>query len=303
MKNKRALSLVLFAMLCLIWGSTWLAIKIGLEELPPFKFAGVRFLIASALLFLLVRIKGLSFPRGRSEWLTMLILSIFMIGLPYGLVFWGEQYIPAGLAAVLNSTIPLFVALFAHLTLPGERLSLITLLGLILGFGSVVVIFSDKLAPVAENALWGELALLGSAVSYGFATVFARSKTLSHNPIVTVTVQMFCGAIMLLAAGFIVERQAQFTISPCSVGALLYLAIVGSALAFVAYFWLIKQMEATRISLVAFVTPVIALLLGWILLDELITPRILIGAGLVIIGIITVNVKRGRGERAGSSPV
>jgi len=134
---------LVWLLLCGIWGSTWLFIKLGLEDLPPFTFAGIRFVIASLMLFSLVAVRRLSLPRKRSDWFLLASTGVLAFCINYGLLFWGEQYISSGLAALLQATIPVFGLVIAHFYLPGERMTLPRVIGIVMGLAGVAVIFSN----------------------------------------------------------------------------------------------------------------------------------------------------------------
>src|ERR687895_14782 len=162
-------SRLVWLLLCCIWGSTWLFIKLGLEDLPPLTFAGIRFLIASSILFDIVAVRRVSLPRTRADWLLLAITGILAFTLNYGLLFWGEQYISSGLAALLQATIPAFGLLFAHLHLPAERMTPIKVLGVVLGVVGVGVIFSNQLSVAGPRALAGCVALVVSAAAAAYS--------------------------------------------------------------------------------------------------------------------------------------
>jgi drug/metabolite transporter (DMT)-like permease len=278
---------LLAALLCLIWGSTWLAIKIGLEDSPPFLSAGFRFVIACLILFALIRWKKLTLAAGRKEWKNIIIPGFFAYFVSYGCVYWGEQHIGSGLAAVLFSTLPFWVALYAHYLLPDEKFNRIKLFSLIIGFSGILLIFWDNLqVSTSGKNILGMVALLGSAASGGFAGVRTKRDLHYIDPIVISASQMLVGMILLLIVGFLFEDLHRFKITYKSIGALLYLALFGSALAFSIYFGLLMTTAATKLSLIAFVTPVVALILGWAVLSEKISLRLVFGSALVITGIV-----------------
>jgi drug/metabolite transporter (DMT)-like permease len=249
-------------------------------------------LIGTAFLFFLIVLQGKWIQKRDLDWRFLLPTAVFMMALPYGLVFWGEQYVSAGLGAILNGTIPFFTALFALSLLPQERLSLRKAVGLVLGFAGVVVIFWDQAGAFRQSHFWGKIALLGSAVSYGLANVWVRRHAETYDTQKAVFLQMLLGTVMLLGLAALSERSAAWSWSMPGLIALLYLAIVGSALAFAAFFWLLKRVEATKASLIAFVTPVVALFLGWAVLGETVTIRVAVGSCLVLAGILTVTLAR-----------
>lgn len=278
---------LLAALLCLIWGSTWLAIKIGLEDSPPFLSAGFRFVISCLILFALIRWKKLTLAAGKAEWKNILIPGFFAYFVSYGLVYWGEQYIGSGLAAVLFSTLPFWVALYAHFLLPDEKFNWIKLFSLIIGFSGILLIFWNNLqVSSSPKSILGMVGLLGSGASAGYAGVRTKRDLHHLDPIVIAALQMLVGMTLLLITGFIFEDLHSFQITYKSIGALLYLALFGSALAFTIYFGLLKTTAATKLSLIAFITPIVALMLGWAVLSEKITWGLLFGSALVIFGIV-----------------
>ena len=286
MKSKA--SEAVFAALCFVWGSTWLAIKVGLEYLPPFLFAGMRFATATVALLLLMKLMHAHMPRDRSSWSLMLFLGVFQITVPYGLVFWGEQYISSGLSAVLFATLPFFVSVFAHF-LVGERLTKLKVVGVFASFMGLVAIFWRDIAAfqsaVGQLSLFGSLAVVGSAISGGLGNVVGKRHAEKIDPAANVLVQMLMGTLVLFSIGLVTERAFAMDFTFAAVVSILYLGVVGSALGFVALYWLLKKMTATNVSLVTFVNPIVALLLGWVVLGEIPDPNIGIGAVLILAGV------------------
>jgi len=279
---------LVFGSLCFVWGSTWLAIKVGLGSLPPLFFAGLRFIIAWGLLLIYALAIRMEFPRDKASWRVMLFLGITQITLPYALVFWGEQYTTAGLAAVLFATVPFFVALFAHFIIPSERLTAWKLSGIIVSFIGVIIIFLRELM-VTDNSFWGGVALIVGAGSAGCANVVGKKYSRSIDPTVNVMVQMGVGALLLTVGGILFERDLPLNIGQTSLLAVLYLAVAGSAFAFVALYWLFTRIEVTRVSLFTFITPIVAVVLGWLILGEKIDLNVAVGGSLILAGVILVN--------------
>src|SRR5688572_28420575 len=247
---------VVWLVLCCIWGSTWLFIKLGLEDLPPFTFAGIRFVIACAILFAWIRIRRLQFPTARADWILLAVTGILSFGLNYGLLFWGEQYISSGLAALLQATLPAFGLVFAHFHLPTERLSWARIGGVVLGVCGVGVVFSNQLAVAGTMALAGCIALILSAMFAAFSNVLVKAYGKKLEPTVLAAGQMFFGLLLLLAVGIPLEgNPLQFHWTPTAWIAMLYLAVVGSVLAFTLYYWLLRNMDVTNSMLIALVTP------------------------------------------------
>jgi drug/metabolite transporter (DMT)-like permease len=283
--------------MCGIWGSTWLFIKLGLEDLPPFTFAGIRFVIACAIVLSIIRIRGLELPRARADWILLAVTGILSFGFNYGLVFWGEQYITSGLAALLQATLPAFGLVFAHFHLPGERLSWTRIGGVALGVCGVAVVFSNQLAVSGRRALAGCVALILSAAFAAYSNVLVKAYGKKLNPAILTAGQMFFGLLLLLAVGIPLEGNPfHFHWTPMAVVALLYLAVVGSVIAFMLYYWLVLNMDVTKSMLIALVTPVVAVILGMLLLNEEFGWRTLAGGAMIILGIALIVLRRNRSE-------
>jgi drug/metabolite transporter (DMT)-like permease len=277
---------IVWLILCGIWGSTWLFIKLGLADLPPFTFAGIRFVIASTILFALIAIRRLPIPRTRADWILLAITGILSFGFNYGLVFWGEQYVSSGLAALLQATIPAFGLVFAHFHLPGERLTWSRMGGVILGVCGVGVVFSNQLAIAGRQAVAGCAGLIFGSMCAAYANVLVKAYGKHLDPAILSAGQMIFGLLLLFAVGIPLEGNPfHFHLTPMAVIALFYLAIVGSVIAFLLYYWLVLNMAVTNSMLIALVTPVVAVILGMIVLDEEIGWRTLVGGAMIITGI------------------
>jgi drug/metabolite transporter (DMT)-like permease len=285
---------LVWLILCGIWGSTWLFIKLGLADLPPLTFAGIRFVIACVILFVIIRLRDVRLPRARADWILLSISGILSFGLNYGLVFWGEQYISSGLAALLQATLPAFGLVFAHLYLPGERLSWAKIGGVVLGVCGVGVVFSNQLAIAGRQALAGCVALILSAIFAAYSNVLVKKYGKHLDPAIFAAGQMFFGLLLLLGVGISLEgNPLRFHWTPIALLSLLYLAVIGSVIAFLLYYWLVLNMDVTKSMMIALVTPVVAVLLGMIVLDEQIGWRTLAGGAMIMSGIAFIVVRRG----------
>lgn len=290
----------MWLILCGIWGSTWLFIKLGLADLPPFTFAGIRFVLASLILGLMIFARGVRWPRTRAEWTLIAVSGALQFALNYGLVFWGEQYISSGLAAVLQSTFPVFGFLIAHMYLPYERMTTAKLIGVLLGFCGVVVIFSDQLSIAGQMALLGSVALVASAFFGSYSNVLVKAYGQKIDPQVLAAGQMICGFPPLLILGLLTEGNPfRFHWTWMAVMSLAYLVIVGSVVAFALYYWLVRHMDVTNTMLIALVTPVVAVILGMIVLHEKLNWRLFAGGACIISGIgLIILQKQKRTSRA-----
>src|SRR6266550_4891504 len=286
-------SRLVWLLLCLIWGSTWLFIKLGLSDLPPFTFAGIRFVIASAILFAIIAARGLSLPRSGSDWMLLAITGILSFSFNYGLLFCGEQYISSGLAALLQATIPAFGLIIAHFYLPGEQMTAAKIFGVMMGVAGVGVIFSNQLSVAGPGALAGCGALVIGSACAAYANVLVKARGARLDPAILAGGQMFFGLILLLLVGIPLEGNPfHFHWTRMAFVALFYLAIVGSVVAFLLYYWLVQHMDVTKTMLIALVTPVIAVVLGVMVLREELNWRTFAGGAMIISGIALIVVRR-----------
>jgi drug/metabolite transporter (DMT)-like permease len=277
---------IVWLILCGIWGSTWLFIKLGLNDLPPLTFAGIRFLFASAILVAIILGRGVRWPRKRSEWLLIAVVGWLQFTLNYGLVFWGEQRIPSGLAAVLQSTFPAFGLVIAHFYLPEEPITRRKALGVLLGIIGVGTVFSDQLSFAGTAALAGSIALVLSAFCGSYGNVLVKAYGTQIDPFVLAAGQMVCGFPPLLALGIAKEGNPfHFHWTLTAMLSLAYLVIVGSVIAFTLFYWLVRRMDVVNTMLIALVTPVVAVVLGMIVLHERFNWRLFAGAACIISGI------------------
>src|SRR5947207_514784 len=284
---------IVWLILCGIWGSTWLFIKIGLADLPPMTFAGIRFLLAFLILAAMVLARGARWPRTRAAWMLISIVGVLQFALNYGLVFWGEQYISSGLAAVLQATFPAFGLVIAHFYLPQERMTPSRVFGVLLGVFGVAVIFSDQLSIAGRLAFLGSIALVLSAVFGSYGNVLVKAYAKDIDPQVLAAGQMIFGFVPLLAIGISTEgNPLHFHWTMMAVISLLYLVVVGSVIAFALYYWLVRNMDVTKTMLIALVTPVVAVILGMMVLHEKLNWRLLAGGACVISGIGLIVLRR-----------
>ncbi|HLP15601.1 MAG TPA: EamA family transporter [Bacteroidota bacterium] len=287
--NERPKIIFLYVLICLIWGSTWLAIKIGLETMPPLFAAGLRFTLASAVLYAYVKWKKIPIPfdgRMKRFYATVALTSF---SVPFAFVYWGEQHISSGLTAVLFGIYPFSVALFSYFFLPAEKLNASKVAGIILGFLGVFVIFANDIRMNDPLALWGMTAVVASAVMQAFSVIVIKKEAHTVSPFVTLLVPTAISCVILLASSLAIEDLSAVSFTPAAIASIFYLAVIGSVVTFVSYFWLLKHMEAVLLALSAFVTPIIAVTLGVVLNNEVLSSQTAAGAGFVLAGIIIAN--------------
>jgi len=282
----------LFAILCLIWGSTWLAIRLTVAELPPLTGAGLRFVLATVcvLAYALFRKKSLRLAKpGLHGWMMLCALLVYVID--YGLIYWAEQFISAGVTAIFFATFPLFTALFSRLILAEREISRTGLLGIVLGFLGIVIVFFDQLIQTRFQTIimLASLAVVVAAVSAGLATVLVK-KVARGIPALAVTFhQLFWGSIFLALLSLLFTPLPRSLPSMTALGATFYLGTVGTALAFVLYYRLLQEKSAVSISTIGYITPLIALLLDFLVFTAIPPLKTWLGMLIVFLAIYLVN--------------
>jgi len=272
--------------LCVVWSSTWLAIKIGLRDLPPISFVAIRFLVAIVVLLAVSIRRTRLLPRGRNDYVVLAITGILMFAVNYTLLFWAELHVSSGLAAVLQATIPMFGMIFAHWMLPDEPLRLQRLAGAMIALGGVATICGRLLGFNGPLAFWGGVAVVVGGASAAFANVLVKARSMQLAPAMLAAWQMIFGVAPLLLLGFAVDgNPARFHWTSTSVFCLLYLAVIGSALTFLLLYWLLPRLTVAQLQSISLITPPGAVMLGWLLGGETFPLSSLLGAGLVLAGV------------------
>jgi len=295
----RATATLLVGLLCLIWGSTWIVIRGGLADLPPFTSAAARFLIAAAAMSALAPALGAREGGGRPSLRLALALGVFNFGVSYAIVYWSETILPSALASVLWSVFPMSMAVSAHLFLPGERLSARQALGFVVGFAGVVLLFATDLRALGPGAVPAGAVLLLSPLAATVGTTIAKREAERTSSVLANRDGMWIGAALLVVLALAFERDAPMHWTGPAIASVLYLAIAGTVVAFGLYFWLLRHVAANRMSLIAYVTPAVALLLGGLVGREPVTWFTLAGSALVIGGVALVVARRRSGSLAG----
>lgn len=287
--NERFRVYLSYILICTIWGSTWLVIKIGLETMTPLLAAGCRFSVASVLLFALIKVRGVKVPLDRASVKFYCIVALTSFSIPFALVYWGEQYIPSGLTSVLFAIYPFTVALFSFLFLPNEKVTTPKIAGIVLGFLGIFTIFSNDLNASSPNWMLGMAAIPASAFLQAYSVIVIKKHGHAIHPFTITFVPMLLAAILLLTSSIVVEDLSAVRFTSNAILTILYLGVFGSVVSFVSYFWLLKRVEALFLSLSSFITPIIAVMLGVIVLGEQLSPRIFLGAVFVLGGIGVAN--------------
>lgn len=275
-----------YILLCLIWGSTWLFIRIGLSEMPPFWSLALRQLIATCFLVTLSLQRGSNFRTLRKHIWLILLVGFLTHPVSYSLVYWGEQYVSSGLAAVLFSGMPFFVALFSWWMLPHERVTPLVALGLVLGFSGIAVVYWDHLNLGGPNLAIGMACIIGSGLIAAFTTVAIKKWLGGTSPVALATVTVSVGAVVMPFLALGTEQFDSIHWNITSMGTVIYLGILGSGLTFLLYYRLLSQLPALTMSLIAFITPIVALILGGLFDREVYPLRSWIGTGMVLGGVL-----------------
>lgn len=284
-------TLLAFAIIYLVWGSTFLAIRMGVKELPPFLFAAARFTVAGAVLFGWMMARRERLPSGR-EWGSMTMIALLIFVFDYGLLFWAEQRVPSGIAAVMMATIPAFMAVAEIIFLRARRMTMRLAVALLIGIAGVAVLMSRSLhlgSAAIDNG--GAIALIIGAVSWSVASVLSKKLQLPQSKVLSSGAQMLLGGLMLasVAAG----RGELNSFHPGAVSrgawiAMIYLIVMGSVVGFTAYVWLIHHESPTKVGTYAYVNPVVAVVLGYFVAGEPVGARTVVGTVCVLISVVVI---------------
>jgi len=286
MKSKHWL---VFILLGVIWSASFLWIKIAVQEVGPFMLVGFRVLFGALTGILASIFMRTRWPRDRATWITYLILGVTSVAIPFVLISWGEKTIDSAVASILNASVPLFTIILAHYTLQDDRMTFQKMLGLMVGFGGVVVLLSKDLQPGAHNSILGQAAVILASLFYAGSTVFARKKT-EHVPgLVRGAAPLVTASLVMWISIPFVERPVVLPSLPITWVALVWLGILGSGVALVLWYYLLHEIGPTRTTLVSYIFPLGGVILGVIFLHESLTWQLLCGAMLIVVSIVVVN--------------
>jgi drug/metabolite transporter (DMT)-like permease len=297
------MNVIVWLLLCLIWGTTWYVIKIGLADLPPVSFAGARFVSAGLILLAVIRLQKIPLPVTRRDWALLAVTGLLQFGFNYSMVFWSEQYISSGLAAVLQATIPAFGLLTAWVHLPQERITRRKVAAILLGVVGVATVFAEQLRVDNWMAFAGCVAVVAGAFAAAESNVLTKRFGASLHPASLLLGQMACGLLPLLLVGSLKEGSPlNFRWTTAAILAVLYLAVVGTIAAFWLYYWLLKRVESSAAMAIALVTPLVAVVVGAVALGERLRPQTYVGGGLILGSVGLIAFRRRREEPAPITP-
>ncbi len=298
MRGERGLALLAFATVCVVWGTTYLAIRVAIETLPTFLFAGTRFLIAGALLLAICAARGQAFPRGRADWLNLVIIGLLMVGFGNVAVVYAEHHISSGIAALLVATSPFWMAMLEGLRKDGERPNRRKILGMLIGFAGVAVLVAPEVRPGSMNLnfLYGVLAIQIGCLGWDYGSIRSKYHPTSATPLVSAGVQMFSGGAVVTLIGLTKGEAALFHFNSRTLIAYLYLVIFGSLIAYGSYVYALSKLRTSTVALYAYINPAIAVVLGWLILKEPLGWRSLAAMSIIFAGVALV--RTGRMENA-----
>jgi drug/metabolite transporter (DMT)-like permease len=290
-------TLLAFGIIYFVWGSTFLAIRVGVREVPPLILAAMRFFVAGIVLYGWMIARGERSPSGR-ECRSATLLGLVIFVLDYGLLFWAEQRVPSGIAAVMLALIPAFMALSEIIFLRTQTLTVRLVVALLIGIGGVAVLMSRSLnlggAPIDKR---GAAALIFASMSWSVASALTRKLTLPKSKVMSSGAQMLAGGILLAVTAAALGEFRNF--HPWSVSrevwfALLYLIVAGSIVGFTAYVWLIHHESPTKVGTYAYVNPIVAVLVGYFLGGEALSLRTIVGTMFVLISVVVITTTRAK---------
>lgn len=280
------MQIFVFIVLCIIWGTTWIAIKFSLEGIPPFLGAALRFTVATLLLLAYAKISKVQLKLNKVDFKKVLISAILLY-LDYGLIYWSEQHLSAGVTAIFFATFPLFMSIFSNFVFKNETFSKWKFSGVIVGLSGVILIFYDQLLLTNYElmVIMAIIAVIVSAAVAAISTLIVK-KHLHHVATAPLTLhQMLWGLIFLFMLSLLMGETTTITINLKVVGAVLYLAAFGSAVAFVLYYWLLRELSAITLSFIIYITPVVAIIADWFVFGETIALKTFMGMLLIFGGI------------------
>lgn len=280
-----------YILICLLWGSTWMVIRIGLETLTPMIYAGTRFLLASVFIYAMMRIRRVSLQTDRASINLYWIMGIFSFVIPFWLVYWAEQFIPSGLTSIIFAVYPFFVIIFTRIMIAEEKIGPYKIIGVALGFFGIIIIFMKDISIDFTDSFWGMIAILSSAVIQGAIAVIMKKYGKHLNPLSMNFPPVLLAGIIMTALGIMFEDTAGWIFNKQALLSITYLAFFGTLLTFTTFYWLMQRISVVILSLSSFVTPIIAVFLGWIFLHEKLSAMTLLGSSFVLIGILFANFR------------
>lgn len=297
------LNILVWLILCAIWGTTWIFIKVGLRDLPPITFAVARFVLSVTILLPAIKILKFPFPRTGRQWRLIGLTGFLQFSINYSFVFWSEQYITSGLAAVLQAMITVFGLVLAWIFLPAERITSRKIAAVAIGITGVAVIFYDQLRVESLMAFLGCAGVVFGSYAAAQASILVKAKGAGLHPASLVCGQMICGLPAIVLYAIMVEgNPLSQNWSWTSIGCVFYLTLLGTIAAFWLYYWLLSRIESTRAMMISLVTPLLAVFIGAATIGETMPPQTLFGGFLIIASIGLIVFRRRPPRYTNSAP-
>ncbi|HXH39875.1 MAG TPA: EamA family transporter [Thermoanaerobaculia bacterium] len=294
MKHDRALAYAAFAVVCVVWGTTYLAIRVAVTTMPPFLLTGARYLFAGVVLFIVAKLHGDAIPRGGRVLGDVVLCGVLMVAIGNLTVVWAEQWVPSGFAALFVGTAPFWATLIELLRRSSERLELRHGIGMLIGFLGVAMLVTPRGAGKAFDARFviGALVIQAGCLAWQYGTIRGKYALVGIPPLMSSALQMLAGGLVVTLAGIALGELPRFHATPRTFAALAYLSVFGSVLAYTSYVYAARHLRTTNMSLYAYVNPVVAVILGWLVLHEQLT-WVSVTAMVVILGGVAM-VQSGR---------
>jgi len=293
-KRDRALAYVAFAIVCIVWGTTYLAIRVAVRSIPPLLLTGARFVIAGAILFAFARFRGEAIPRAKTVIKELLLVGLLMIGIGNLSVAWAEQWVPSGIAALLVATAPFWAALLERFQKDGERIDLRRAIGMLIGFLGVALLVTPGGAGGAFDTRFviGALAIQVGAITWQYGTIRGKRRLNEVSPLMSSAFQMLIGGSAVIIAGFAIGDANGLKITAAGIWALAYLTTFGSVLAYTSYVYAVTKLSVTNISMYAYINPLVAVILGWLILHERLNWISVVAMCTILAGVALVQAPR-----------
>ena len=288
MLSENAKALIAWLNVCVIWGTTYLVIRIGVGHMPPMLFAGIRWVIAGIVFIAFLIWRGRPLPRA-GELIHLAVVGLCLIGFGNGLVVFAEQWIPSGLAALLITTVPFFLVGMESLLPQGPRLNATILAGLIMGLAGVCLVFGEDIRYLADpDNLAGVAGLLGAVVFWSIGSLYSKYVKVAVHPLMGASIQMLIAGIVLSGIGVAIGELPRLDFEINGLLSLAYLVVIGSLVGYSSYIYVIAKLPLSLVSTYAYINPIIALFLGWAILDEKLNFQIAAAAAVILLGVFIV---------------
>ena len=307
MKNDRALAYLAFATVCIVWGTTYLAIRVAVETMTPMLLTGARFTAAGVILLAIARLRGESVPRNRGVLRDLVIVGVLLVCVGNLAVVWAEQWVPSGIAALLVATAPFWAAILESMRRGGDRIGVRGAIGMLIGFMGVALLVTPRAAGSAFDLhfVLGALAIQVGCFCWQYGTMYSKARLGGIPPLMSSGLQMLAGGIIVGVVGLSTGEAHRFTATPRTLTALLYLTLFGSVLGYTAFVYAVTTIRTTSLSLYAYINPVVAVILGWAILHEPLTTTAVVAMTVILAGLALSQSGRAtaRAVPAGDAPL